>query len=201
MACLIAPDGFPRDGTFFPGPHHANAAHGTLASSLDIKYRASLDIECGEATMAIKRIIDGHTYNTETAIQVGASSTDHGEPGGRQEQLYMSRAGRYFLIRLVRHDAGELAVEGVKPMSRHEAKAWYVGEGIGDPRGWFGQDAEDSGREAVISLRVARPLLHYLTVHAENMGRSRNAWINGALEEQLRLESEGRYFVQAKDGR
>jgi hypothetical protein len=144
--------------------------------------------------MKIKRIIDGYTYNTETATQVRASSTDHGEPGGIQEQLYLSRTGRYFLVRLVRDDARELVVDGVTPMTRDQAKALYIGEGSGDPQGWFGQDAEDSEREAVISLRVSRPLLHYMTVHAENFGRSRNAWINAALEEQLRIESEGRYF-------
>ncbi len=37
-----------------------------------------------------------------------------------------------------------------------------------------------------------------MTMHAESWGRSRNAWINMALEEQLRIESEGRYFPREK---
>lgn len=149
---------------------------------------------------AVKRIIDGKTYNTETATRIMTSAAGSASEGQgdawRQDSLYISRSGFYFIVRYKRGIDCVLEAETITPLSRDEARSWYRGgTDSNDADGWFGADVKDESGDANILIRLSPFLVHYINIHVSALGQSRNAWICSALEDQLRKES-GHFFVR-----
>ena len=74
--------------------------------------------------MAIKckRIIDGKTYNTETATQISGWDDDDG-PFTQGRYLYQTRFGAFFLYTYL-EGAGEDDYERIEPFTPDKAREW-----------------------------------------------------------------------------
>lgn len=123
-----------------------------------------------------KRIIDGRTYNTETAMQLG----EHEDPDAPYEHaLFKTRHGAYFLWTTELQDNHEW----IKPYTLEEAQQWterycraevYAVE--------FGEVPEAGDPEARITLRIPETLRRRLADIAKEREQSLNAWILRCLE-------------------
>jgi hypothetical protein len=130
------------------------------------------DIRC-------KRIIDGKTYNTETATLVWHVGDDADGPPG-EVALFKTRHGAYFLYYV--SDLGP--DEGIRPMDPSDALAWL------EKHCWraevieaeFGEMPEAGDAEARITLRVPETLRRRIASLARERSQSLNAWIVRCLE-------------------
>ena len=75
-----------------------------------------MDIKC-------KRIIDGKTYNTETAYQLGGWTNSNEGPFEQGEYLYKNRHGAFFLYTFL-SGAEEHDYDRIYPLSPDEAHHW-----------------------------------------------------------------------------
>src|SRR5882762_7814995 len=77
-----------------------------------------------ESVVAIKckRIIDGKTYNTETATQIAGWGGGDG-PYEQGDYLYQTRFGAFFRYSYV-DGADENDYEKIEPLTPEEARAW-----------------------------------------------------------------------------
>lgn len=138
----------------------------------------------GEYPVAIKckRIIDGKTYNTETATQIGGSVREEG-PGEIAEYLYQNRFGVFFLYSLVEgfeeHDG-----ERIVPYTPEQARKWLeqLSDGARQIETLFGEMPEAGSGEAKYTLRMPESLRDRLASYAKANNQSLNAWIVRCLE-------------------
>ncbi len=124
-----------------------------------------------------KRIIDGRTYNTETASLLGRwASNDY----PLEEALLKTRHGAYFLF--VSSEVSD-PEEEIRPLELEAAQEWmekhcraelYEAE--------FGEMPEAGDPEARITLRIPETLRKRLAAIADNRKQSLNAWIQRCLE-------------------
>jgi hypothetical protein len=137
-----------------------------------------MDIKC-------KRIIDGKTYNTETATQI-AGWTDDNEDGPWESgrYLYKNRHGAFFLYTFV-DGADENDFEKIEPYSADQARSW-----LEENRSWnpdlieslFGAMPEAGSGEAKYTLRMPDSLRARLAARAKANNQSLNARIVRCLE-------------------
>jgi predicted HicB family RNase H-like nuclease len=127
-----------------------------------------------------KRIIDGKSYNTETANLVAF----HEEQGGPdiERYLFKTRYGAFFEYIFL----GDIPSEHIKPMSEVEAQQWmekyasveaYAAE--------FGERLEAGNTEARITLRMPETLRQQASKRAAEYGQSLNTWIMRQIESGL----------------
>jgi hypothetical protein len=128
----------------------------------------------------MKRIIDGVTYNTETATRIALKEEkDFG--GTRQEEIYVTRGGAFFLV--VKYaDDDQIRIY---PRRRSEVEHWLT-DGHIDVFTDILPDPPEATAEttagATIYVRVPRVLKHRLEAVAEANGQSLNAWVTRCLE-------------------
>lgn len=123
-----------------------------------------------------KRIIDGKTYNTETATQLGRWQVD--EPP-REETLFKTRHGAYFLHVFL----DMVPDERIEPLEPEGAQKWMEQHCHPDlTEAEFGEMPEAGDPEARITLRIPETLHRRLAAIAKDRKQSLNAWIQRCLE-------------------
>lgn len=138
--------------------------------------------------LRVKRIIDGRTYNTETATQLASwSSTgnpdlaQHPEHGGI---LFQTRFGAYFVVQFDEgQDPWDDNYEKLIPLEPEQAQRWAEKHcSADDVEAIFGEMPEAGDAEAKLTLRMPEALRKRLVVLAEARKQSLNAWIVRCLE-------------------
>ena len=137
---------------------------------------------------AIKRIIGGKTYNTETSFQVCAR-TELDEDTDLEQHLFMTMEGRYFKIsyRRPKGSAGCTPenLEKFETMTTEQARQWFSENGHASPESWFGKEDQDDSGQVMISVRLPKKIADDLMVHAIRSKRTRSNWINHAIISKL----------------
>ena len=140
-------------------------------------------------TLRVKRIIDGKTYNTETATQLASWSTanDPDKQGIGYEAggiLFQTRHGAHFIVN---HNDGlepwEDGYEKLIPLDPEQAQRWteqYCS--AEEVEALFGEMPEAGDAEAKLTLRMPEVLRRRLVALAERRKQSLNAWIVRCLE-------------------
>lgn len=123
-----------------------------------------------------KRIIDGKTYNTETATFIGFFEDDEGP--GIEESLFKTRHGAFFL-HLFDPDRPD---ERIKPLRIEEAQKWVEEKCPAMYEDEFGEAPEAGHSEARVTLRIPESLRQRIAKRAEERNQSLNAWILRCLE-------------------
>ena len=158
----------------------------------------------------IKQVIDGKTYNTETARclatvelmgyrmdERGRFTTNTPKKVGTTS-LYENRGGAYFLVRDYDADAGFYAEpdlvgqfrihdRGVIPLKRKEALGWAESKAL-DLDEMFG--AETGDQTGAILLRVPHTLKLAIEKSAAVAGISTNTWLMRCAERAIASERE-----------
>ena len=123
-----------------------------------------------------KRIIDGKTYNTETATLLGRWEA-HDAPV--EEALFKTRHGAHFLDVLLE----TVPDERIEPLDREAAQKWMEQHCRAQLiEAEFGEMPEAGDPEARITLRIPETLRKRLAAIAEDRKQSLNAWIQRCLE-------------------
>ena len=155
----------------------------------------------------IKRVIDGKTYNTETARclatvelmgyrtdQRGRFTTNTPKKVGTTS-LYENRGGAYFLVRDYDPDVspepdlvGQFRIHdrGVIPLKPEEALGWAESKAL-DPDEMFGKTGDQTG---AILLRVPQTLKLAIEKSAAVAGVSTNTWLMRCAERAIASERE-----------
>jgi hypothetical protein len=136
--------------------------------------------------MAIKckRIIDGKTYNTETATQIAGWNDDNDGPFDSGTFLFQTRFGAFFEYSYF-EGYGENNWETIKPLTPDEAQKWLEERVSWDPdliERIFGEMPEAGTAEVKFTLRIPESLRNRLASLAETNKQSLNAWIVRCLE-------------------
>lgn len=128
-----------------------------------------------DQTIRCKRIIDGRTYNTETATLLCSREYDD----GTEEFLFKTRHGAYFLY----VDFPNRPEERIVPLVIEDAQKWternctaaiYEAE--------FGEAPEAGDPEARFTMRMPETLRRRIATIADRNKQSLNAWIVQCLE-------------------
>jgi predicted HicB family RNase H-like nuclease len=126
-----------------------------------------------------KRIIDGKTYNTETATQIVGHESDHyGLYSGAY--LYQTRFGAFFL-----YSFDDPEGEGITPWSPEQAREWLEKNHsyrVDLIESLFGKMPEAGSGESKFTLRMPDSLRDRLAERARTNNQSLNAWIVRCLE-------------------
>ncbi len=130
-----------------------------------------------------KRIIDGKTYNTETATEHAGWSWDDGP---REEGIYLfqTRFGAFFEYSFL-HGAQEDDHETIKPLTPAEAQKWLEEKTSWNPElieALFGEMPEAGSGEVKFTLRMPESLRNRLSERAAANKQSLNAWMIRCLE-------------------
>ena len=139
---------------------------------------AGMDIKC-------KRIIEGKTYNTETATQIAGRTNDDDEsPWEDGTYLYQNRFGAFFLYSFL-SGADEHDFEKIEPYTPEQARIWLEENYSWNPRvieKLFGRMPEAGSGEIKYTLRLPESLRDRLAERAKDNKQSLNAWIVRCLE-------------------
>lgn len=132
-----------------------------------------------------KRIIDGKTYNTETATQIVGRDDDDDEcPFISGAYLYQTRFGAFFLYSYV-DGTGENDYQQIAPLTPEQTREWleknysYRTDLI---EMLFGEMPEAGSGEIKYTLRMPESLRDRLAARAKENNQSLNAWIVRCLE-------------------
>ena len=134
-------------------------------------------------TIKCKRIIDGKTYNTETAALIAEHCL---EENNYEESvhLYRTRFGAYFLhAYLVGIDEHEYSK--IEPLNTEQARSWlekYKGDDPDFIEHLFDEMPEAGSGESKFTLRMPDILRERLAARAKANDQSLNAWIIRCLE-------------------
>ena len=133
-----------------------------------------------------KRIIEGKTYNTETAALLTGWENDYSEEGPfvGGSYLYQTRFGAFFLCTYFA-GSGEDDFEKIEPFSPEQTREW-----LEKNQSWnvelierlFGEMPEAGSGEAKFTLRLPDSLRDRLATLAKANSQSLNAWIVRCLE-------------------
>lgn len=128
-----------------------------------------------------KRIIEGKTYNTETATRLGHRDDD----GPWIETLFKNRFGAYFL-----HAECEVELkEDIIPLSQLEAQGWMEKHcNVERVEAEFGEMPEAGDPEARFTLRLPESLRRRAAALAERRDQSLNAWILRCIENGIKFQ-------------
>jgi HicB family len=154
----------------------------------------------GEAIMAIrmKRIIEGRTYNTETATEVASWSGFTDPEAMRAPEsgavLYQTRHGAYFLVSFNEAlEPWEDGYEKLTPLDPEQAQRWAEKHcSTEEVERLFGEQPEAGDAEAKLTLRMPEALRRRLVLLAESRKQSLNAWIVRCLETCAEAAAERR---------
>lgn len=138
----------------------------------------------------MKRIIDGKTYNTDTATKI-ADKWDERHPE-EFDILYQTRHGAFFQYYGGETPYGD-SYEGVKPLSPSEAQAWLEGGNFVDHiERLFGEQPEAGEAESRITVRLPDSLKARIEALAHANNQSLNAWIMRCLETCANASTQAR---------
>jgi predicted HicB family RNase H-like nuclease len=129
-----------------------------------------------------KRIIDGKTYNTETATMIAGGFDAHSHETGKY--LYQTRFGAFFVYSYVA-GAGEDDYERIEPLTPQQAQEWlekHESHNVALIEQLFGQMPEAGSGEVKYTLRMPESLRDLLAARAKANNQSLNAWIIRCLE-------------------
>jgi len=130
-----------------------------------------------------KRIIDGKTYNTETATQIeGRWENDNQFTYGNF--LFQTRFGAFFQYTEL-DGAAEDDYERITPLAPDDARKWLEENYSWDPdliERVFGEMPEAGSGEIKFTLRMPESLKARLAAKAEANKQSLNAWMIRCLE-------------------
>jgi len=130
-----------------------------------------------------KRIIDGKTYNTETATRIAGWD----EPDGSfvsGNYLFQNRFGVFFVYSYG-DGAAEDDYEIIRPLSPEEARSWIeekIPYEVDLIERLFGAMPEAGSGEVKYTLRMPESLRDRLASLAKANGQSLNAWVIRCLE-------------------
>ncbi|MBU6419150.1 MAG: type II toxin-antitoxin system HicB family antitoxin [Proteobacteria bacterium] len=131
-----------------------------------------------------KRIIDGKTYNTETATRLGGWIDDeHGFEQGAD--LYQNRLGAFFLY-CFSDDGPKSEEDKIVPYTPEQAQKFlekHHGYDVELIESLFGQMPEAGSSESKFTLRLPDNLRNRLAALAKANGQSLNAWVVRCLEQ------------------
>lgn len=138
----------------------------------------------------MKRIIDGKTYNTETATCIAMMPEDPYHPE-RHDALYQTRFGAFF-----RHYGGDDGVgdyfETLRPLQPPEAQAWLEnGDFVNEIEKLFGAQPEAGESESRVTVRIPDSLKLRIEALAAANKQSLNAWIMRCLETCANAQAHG----------
>jgi hypothetical protein len=139
--------------------------------------------EASSMAYKCKRIIDGKTYNTETATEVAGWDEDDG-PYTSGKYLYQTRFGAFFQFTFL-DGVGEDDYERITPLTPDEARKWLEENVSWNPdliESLFGKMPEAGSGEIKYTLRLPESLRDRLAARAEANKQSLNAWIVRCLE-------------------
>ncbi len=132
-----------------------------------------------------KRIINGKTYNTETATKcAGYDHTKDDYPITHGQHLYKSRFGAFFLYEYA-DDGPEGPEQDIAPISPDDARKWLEKHRRFDVdliEKLFGKMPEAGSGESKFTLRMPDSLRDRLADRAKANDQSLNAWIIRCLE-------------------
>ena len=147
----------------------------------------------------MKRIIDGKTYNTETATKIVSFDCWDEDPAYSGQEygsiLYQTRFGAYFLYDYyttwyaISDISNEELKEKITPLSPLETQKWME-----DHRfdilieQHFGEMPEAGESESRITLRMPDSLKLKIDAMANKNNQSTNAWIVKSLEKAIAYE-------------
>lgn len=138
-----------------------------------------------------KRIIDGKTYNTETATQIAGWDEDDG-PYTYGTYLYQTRFGAFFEFSFL-DGANEDDYEKIEPLAPDDARKWLEEKVSYEPElieKLFGEMPEAGSGEVKFTLRMPESLRNRLSALAEENRQSLNAWIIRCLERCAEAEDQ-----------
>jgi hypothetical protein len=130
-----------------------------------------------------KRIIDGKTYNTETATEI-LGRRESEEQWERGDYLFQTRHGAFFRYTYL-DGACEDDFERIIPFSPDEACKWLEESAGYDPdliERLFGEMPEAGSGEVKFTLRMPESLRNRLAEKAGKNKQSLNAWMVRCLE-------------------
>lgn len=139
----------------------------------------------------MKRIIDGKTYNTETATKIAHQFFEEGsaEEAYSWNWLYQTRHGAYFLYY---GDERWDDYQDIKPLSPAEAQAWMEKHASVELiEQHFGEMPEAGDAESRFTLRMPDSLKQRIDSAAKINNQSTNAWIVRALEKAANEQMQG----------
>ncbi len=156
----------------------------------------------------MKRIINGKTFNSETATVIfrlekqekGALQSEENDGYLDSETLFRMRQGYFFPV-----DAeikanfdkegvplGTGPVERLKPLTTEGALNWLRSHNVSEEqiRQQFGDHLKHMTEESTVYLRVPQSLKLRLEACANNKGQSLNTWVMRCLERAAWVEEE-----------
>jgi len=157
----------------------------------------------------VKRIINGKTFNSETATVIfhlekqekGASRSKEIDGYLDSETLYRTRKGNFFLMvteTKTNFDKegfplGTGSVKRLKPLTPEGALDWLRSHDVSEEqiRQQFGDHLKDMTEESTVYLRVPQSLKLRLEACANNNRQSLNTWVMRCLERASWVEEEG----------
>lgn len=131
-----------------------------------------------------KRIIDGKTYNTETATRIAAVEQPP-EDQGLFDELYQTRHGAYFRYHgdYSATDPATGFLETVEPLTPSEAQKWMELHALADLiEKHFGEQPEAGEAESRVTVRIPDALKNRIEAMAVANKQSLNAWIMRCVE-------------------
>ena len=129
-------------------------------------------------TIKCKRIIDGKTYNTETATQIGGWTSNE-EWWSHGDYLYQTRHGAFFRYNFL-DGQNEDDHDTITPLTPDDARQWLEKNMSWDPNlieKLFGEMPEAGSGEVKFTLRMPESLRTRLAAKAESNKQSLNAWM------------------------
>lgn len=131
----------------------------------------------------VKRIINGKTYNTETATEIEGFE-DFSGSSNRGDFLFQTRFGAFF--RLHYDERGdEYDYTTITPLTPDKAREWLEEKVSWQPElieKLFGEMPEAGSGEVKFTLRMPESLRDRISTHAEQNKQSLNAWMIRCLE-------------------
>ena len=157
----------------------------------------------------VKRIINGKTFNSETATVIfrlekqekGVLRSEEIDGYTGSGTLYRTRQGYFFLVdtEIEAHfdkegfPLGTGPVKRLKPLTSEGALSWLRSYNVSEEqiRQQFGDHLKDMTEESTVYLRVPQSLKLRLEACANNKGQSLNTWVMRCLERAAWVEEEG----------
>ncbi len=156
----------------------------------------------------MRRIVEGKTYNTDTATTLGfITHTETRQIAGPREPgappqfadveighttLYQALDGAFFLVRTLSGDATQGVIHSFRPLPTSEAVVWAgqhrskeIARAIADAAPQEGADA------ATMLLRLPLSLKSHAEAAAAQAGQSVSAWVMRAIERSLPAGAAG----------
>jgi len=133
----------------------------------------------------VKRIIDGITYDTNTATEVYSKSHEH-EASGAWWAMYQTRHGAFFDV-ICDHDGETISF---KPLSDQQAQKELERHANHLVEQYFGKMPEYGSAEKRLTLRIPLGLFRRIEKAAAKAQSDVNKYIQRSLEKATKADGE-----------